>query len=132
MPDDIYITIPFNFLVSVNDRLVPQGGKGAGRLVLSTKYRDRHRSIHMLALAQRGSHRPDSDTCWRLTLRFFDKADQYKRDAHNYVKIVADALEDAIYDDDFQVKVIQITHCGDAGGDPRMDVIAIPLEEHGW
>jgi Holliday junction resolvase RusA-like endonuclease len=102
----IEFVIPFEDLVSANERLIP--GR-QGQLVNSSKYRKK--LTVMVTHVPVGRHvRPGR---WACSLRFYFP-DARRRDHHNYQKAILDALEGTFWEDD---KDVVETHCRVVGID---------------
>jgi Holliday junction resolvase RusA-like endonuclease len=120
----IRLRLPFDMVCSENERLIPQwGGK---RFIISDEYRASKSFIHFSALGantSRTSIQPDATTRWqmRIDVHFPDRR---KRDASNYVKVIKDALEGVFYEDDHQVKRVDVAEL-----EPFDGVVFVELSE---
>jgi Holliday junction resolvase RusA-like endonuclease len=119
----VIFTLPFEWAASVNIRLRP----GGSRLVLSDKYKNRKHAAHMIFLnARPRGVVPTTDQRWALFMDFWWPTRGGGRDADNYVKMIKDALEDVIYEDDAAVAYHDCWVRG-AEGTGRIEIAAVPV-----
>lgn len=117
-----FFSVPWAALESCNARLRP----GRKRLVNTTAYKRALEAIHLFALRASRGHDPDGEGRWRVQIDYFPP-DRRRRDVHNYDKAILDALEGAVYDDDWQVKNVE-TFEREPGGEARAEIQCVRLD----
>ena len=97
---------PFEDVVSSNLRLQP--GRN-GRLHNAPRYARALKRLHEKAQQQiEGTPRPTTNRSWRVEI-VVCPPDRRRRDITNLIKIVLDALEGVVYEDDVMVHDCRIT-----------------------
>jgi len=97
---DVVLTVPWQYVMHDNHRLMPvKMGKGV-RLITAPAYRDAKAAATLRLIDQ--WRRPRLHGFVALTGTVF-MPDRRKRDAGNYRKLLTDALSGVAYDDDSQL-----------------------------
>ena len=120
---EVRLTLPWDCLVSVNQRTNPAGwGKMKGRQFLTKRYRQGLEMARLHVLRQvRGRKPVFPDGRLAVEMRFC-VPDRRRRDVRNLEKLVADAMIGAVYADDSQVKDTRTMEVGVDRKRPRVEV----------
>lgn len=96
------ISIPFEHCVSKRDKYTKWKG---GKIALSEKYRSAKLAVNYIARAQRANGAGPVEGPVRMhgIVHFPDKR---RRDIHNYIQMIADAIEGVAYENDNQIEIL--------------------------
>ena len=113
------LTLPWPILASSNSRNTRLGGRGHG-----WEYKRSLKLVHEFARFSLPGRRkfpviPEGPVA--MTLVFFPP-DRRRRDVHNYLKGLLDALQGVIYADDYQIQSLSI-YREEPDDDPRCEIV---------
>ena len=117
------ISIPFEHCVSKRDKYTKWQG---GKIALSTKYRSAKLAVNYIARAHReqGAGPLEGPVEMRGVTHFPDRR---RRDIHNYIQLIADAIEGVAYENDNQINKL-VWERGEIDRErPRIDLTLYPL-----
>lgn len=97
-----------------------------GKLRHTSDYRRAKAHVDEHLMVGASGHRP-TDEPVSVTMRCFFP-DRRKRDAPNTAKLVLDAAQGWIYEDDSQVHRLTVERAGVDSEDPRIEVTVTPME----
>ena len=117
MATEFQIALPWTGLVPDNRRFI--GGKGH---ILTKRYRAGKELCHTLAMAQTRNCPAHPDGAVWMQLNFY-MPDKRRRDPHNLLKGIADALEGVVYVDDKQIEKLSWENMGVDREHPRVEII---------
>lgn len=117
----IELTLPWDVLVPDNQR------KGGLVGHLTKRYRSAKRAAEVLLMGQVRRPRPRFDSGpVELRLRFYPP-DKHKRDMKNLTKLLTDAMEKLVYDDDYQIASLSWLRMEPDRDNPRVEIRVQPM-----
>ena len=112
------ISIPFEHCVSKRDKYTKWRG---GKIALSEKYRSAKLAVNYIARAQRARGAGPLDGPVELHgVVWFPTG--HRRDIHNYIQLIADAIEGVAYENDNQIHRLVWERGGIDRERPRIDL----------
>lgn len=116
------ISIPWQHLTSKNAKFVNRR-RGSPRL--SAAYKNGKEAIHLLAKKQVKRKRPYNKPV-HVDLKIY-MPDNRRRDVHNYIQQIADALEGVVYTNDWFAKKWTVERMTPDRENPRAELVITPL-----